>query len=410
VALSAAALVIIVIGGASIIFGGTEGSVQPAGPSDADIVVPPSSLPSTTEPLSAAPSITTPPTTAVPPSTPLSVVVPDLTVVASDDELESVMSELGLEYEVEILVIPEAEREGDGIVAIQDPEPGTRVAAGDLVTVWLYGDPTVGAYPAPEAGDWTYYRSDDGLAADCVTAVAASPNGAIWVGCSEGLSRFVDGTWETILELDTIALAASTDGSLWAVTFVGNGGATQVQRLANDEWTVFGVQDAYGDEWLALQGGEGTWVAISPDGTIWASGNETGVMRYTDEWALVSRPPWMDEEDASGIPAMGAEEIWAAPDGSLWGVGEGLIRYQDGEWATMLTGVRPTDVAFNADDVWVATASNGAFRFDGDEWTHYTPLNGLPSSDLTSIAVAPHGSIWMGTGNKGIARLVLRSG
>jgi ligand-binding sensor domain-containing protein len=359
------------------------------------------------------------------------IVVPDLSRVASEDELEDVMSRLGIEYRIDFLAIPEGERE-DGVVAMQEPDPGTQIGTDDMMTIWFYGDPLVTEYPTPDTGTWTYHNTSDGLAADCVTAVAASPDGTVWVGCSDGLSRFADGAWETIAGIGIIDLAASDDGSLWVVSCIDPCDGSGVRRLIDGSWTIYGIQDAFtiasgpngtaaagpssplsffdGDQWTTIEGGEGTWVAISPDGPVWASGNETGLMKFTDEWILVSRPPWMSQDDAPGVPAVGSEAIWAAPDGSLWGVGEGLFQYSDGDWTTHLTNVRPMDVAFSGDDVWVATAWNGVYRYDGHEWTQYTTVNGLPSTEITSITVSANGHIWIGTARNGVARLVLEGG
>lgn len=430
VALSAAVFILIVIGGTSLLFGGPEGSMQTSGPGGPEAEETVSTPPTTA-------TTTVPPTTVAPVTTiPLAgdtvVVVPDLYAVESEDELEGIMSELGLEYRIELLVVPEGEREGDGIVASQEPDPHTGVDAGDVITVWLYGDPVVAKYPTPDTGTWTYYNASDGLAADCVTATAASPDGTVWVGCSKGLSRFVDGEWETALEFDIVELAAADDDSLWAVWCTDPCDGTGVRRLVDGAWMHYGIQDTFaivsgpdgtaaagpssplsffdGDRWTTIEGGEGTWVAISPDGTVWASGNETGLWKYTGDWTLVSRPFWMSQDEAPGVPAVGAEAIWAAPDGSLWGVGDGLFQYADGDWTTHLEWVRPTDVAFSGDDVWVATAWNGAYRYDGREWTQYTTVNGLLSTELTSITVSADGHIWIGTARHGVARLILEGG
>jgi hypothetical protein len=55
----------------------------------------------------------------------------------------------------------------------------------------------------------------------------------------------------------------------------------------------------------------------------------------------------------------------------------------------------------NADRTWIGTA-NGVWRFDTDEWTHYSVLDGLPSNNILSVATGQYGEIAAGT-DKGLA-------
>jgi ligand-binding sensor domain-containing protein len=113
----------------------------------------------------------------------------------------------------------------------------------------------------------------------------------------------------------------------------------------------------------------------------------------------------MNESDAPGTEAIGTEELWMAPDGSLWAVTDGLSRFDGSRWETYLEGSRVTDVAFAPDgSVWAATMWAGAYYFDGGEWAHFGVDDGLVSEQLTSVAVGIDGSVWFGTATDGVMR------
>jgi ligand-binding sensor domain-containing protein len=47
--------------------------------------------------------------------------------------------------------------------------------------------------------------------------------------------------------------------------------------------------------------------------------------------------------------------------------------------------------------LWFGTSGYGVSRFDGKDWTTYTPRDGLAFGWVNSIAVAPDGVLWFGT-------------
>jgi hypothetical protein len=66
------------------------------------------------------------------------------------------------------------------------------------------------------------------------------------------------------------------------------------------------------------------------------------------------------------------------------------------------TGVGPYTpfrLAFDASGtLWVGTTSEGLLRYDGAEWTRYTPeTSPLPHETVGVLAVAPGGALWVGT-------------
>jgi WD40 repeat protein len=70
---------------------------------------------------------------------------------------------------------------------------------------------------------WTFYASADGLPLDNVSALSASPAGALWVGMEGGVARF-DGAWTTYIPGDELAsdpvraIAFGPEGEVWLGT------------------------------------------------------------------------------------------------------------------------------------------------------------------------------------------------
>ena len=50
--------------------------------------------------------------------------------------------------------------------------------------------------------------------------------------------------------------------------------------------------------------------------------------------------------------------------------------------------------------LWFATGS-GVLHYNGASWKTYTVSDGLLSNNVTSVAVAPDGTLWVGTGYDG---------
>ena len=56
--------------------------------------------------------------------------------------------------------------------------------------------------------------------------------------------------------------------------------------------------------------------------------------------------------------------------------------------------------------VWLATAGDGLHRLRGQDETHYTTEDGLPSNQALSLFRDEQGAIWIGTKDGGLARLI----
>ncbi len=106
---------------------------------------------------------------------------------------------------------------------------------------------------------WTYFKMENGLPFDEITAMAVAPDGAVWFGAIGSVSRFDGKTWTAYttkngLANDVIrAMAFTEDGALWLGT------AEQgVAHFDGKGWQYYVLQDS-------LQGNYVTPIFVLPD-------------------------------------------------------------------------------------------------------------------------------------------------
>jgi signal transduction histidine kinase/ligand-binding sensor domain-containing protein len=114
-----------------------------------------------------------------------------------------------------------------------------------------------------------------------------------------------------------------------------------------------------------------------------------------------------------GLPQGTLYSIVQTHDGYLWlGSQTGLIRF-DGVRFETLDNIRRTApsnvwvrgaVEDSNHALWIATAEAGIFRMEGESITHFSKADGLPSDNVTCLALAKNGDIWACT-DFGAARI-----
>ncbi len=181
-----------------------------------------------------------------------------------------------------------------------------------------------------DGGTWTKYAAGEGLGNDNVASIAIAPNGDIWAGHLWGVARFDGATWTNYSQTSTGTdldwnVAVAADGAVWATTHAGP-----------DEAGIRGEGSALarfdGREWIALptppdgNTGDIRNMTIAPDGAVWLCNFRGDLFRF--DGAATNGGAWLDPFDA--VPAgYYIMDIVAAPDGSLWfSTGDdGLLRY-----------------------------------------------------------------------------------
>jgi hypothetical protein len=173
-------------------------------------------------------------------------------------------------------------------------------------------------------------------------------------------------------------------------------------------------------------------LAMAPDGTVWVA-TRGGVVRWGSG---ASGAVAYGGDD--GLPAAEVGLIVVATDGTVWAAGDGWVAYYDETWqptearvdemaADTMGGVWAIggDVLFHIDRnkmeqisfpeqlrddydgvavdaagrVWMVSGDgdHGVVVYDGSGWQEFTTTDGLPGHILSSIAIAPDGTVWIST-------------
>jgi ligand-binding sensor domain-containing protein len=315
--------------------------------------------------------------------------------------------------------------------------------------VWVAGDSALRSF---DGNDWTTYHYP--FRPSLSNPIAVAPDGTVWGGaydlvysfdrenwtvfapknrphplaCSDGKSRDLyypkDGDSVACRTLDgntTYAIIASdlpeqekvnaisvaSDGTVWIGYFGGNG----ISRFDGTRWTTYSAEVDYSLFFTVNS------IAVAPNGTVWVGGRDVSSFNELG---------WTDFEAHS--PGIGpAFCVAIANDGTVWAgdLGGGGVYRLDmtviptiiaprasrvirGGWTTFteedgLAHNQVTSIATAPGGViWVDTVM-GISRFDGKHWDTYTINRAGVAPSANSIAVGPDGTAWAAIGG-GVAR------
>ncbi len=226
--------------------------------------------------------------------------------------------------------------------------------------------------------------------ARAVTALAAGPDGAIWVGTDCGLIRWDHGNSRRLTTADGLAddavtsLSAGSNDVLWVGTRNG------FSRWRSGRFESFRAADGLSQSSVYA-------VIEDREGTLWV-GTKHGLNQLLDRRAV----PFTQTE---GLASNDAGPVMAEDDGSLWvGTSDaGLCRFDGVRFAPPLTaanglpaGAVTALARAGPNDLWVGT-DRGASHLVGDKVVAtLTGRDGLPSDGVTCLAHDRAG-LWVGT-------------
>jgi PAS domain S-box-containing protein len=289
----------------------------------------------------------------------------------------------------------------------------------------------------------TAWRMEDGVFAGTPNVIAQTTDGYLWIGTQAGLTRF-DGvrfvSWrppegKKLPSSRINSLLGGRDGSLWIGTTMG------LARWRNGELTNY--TDAPGSIMAMLEDDAGTiWFAraVFPDtqgplckvtetrlrcygtndgvglpyavalardraGNIWTAGGPVVSRWQTGSSDTYTSPGFDPAEVFNGVVALAGR-----PDGSLWvglvhsGKGGGLQQLVQGAWKPFVTpefdgsSIEVTALLLDRDhSLWVGTVNQGIYRIVGNKVDHFRISDGLSSDDVTGLFQDREGNIWIAT-------------
>lgn len=297
---------------------------------------------------------------------------------------------------------------------------------------------TATAMADPANSSWfaRAWETEDGLPNNNVNSLAQTPDGFLWIATPLGLARFDGLTFDDIpltsfagqanrgvaallqhhagelwLEMDrgeildlnagkvttfiptneplssaAQTLVESDDGTLWVsyssgvIAYLKDGKMTIVSRQSGLPWArnMSVVRDIRGRIWLALNGGVG----------IFRDGRFHSLVRLGGGTIRLA-------------PARSGG-VWICAGAQLFRFDEGVALEKAGELAAANSGFEPSVILEDHQGaVWIGTAFDGLYRFDG-EHTEKIPTT---HPEISSLLEDSEGNIWVGTHGGGLNRL-----
>jgi signal transduction histidine kinase/ligand-binding sensor domain-containing protein/CheY-like chemotaxis protein len=293
---------------------------------------------------------------------------------------------------------------------------------------------------------WAGWTEAEGLSHDIIWGVRRDHAGTLWAATESGLNRFDPKRRRWVAWPDAplrrgriLALAASPDGKLWVGRNPGglveldprtghivmHGAATGLDAAAvmsldvdheghiwvgtRDAGLFEGVTTAAGTRfhrvWLLPHDPVSFTPAVHCDrfGRIWVATWYGVFVRQPTGWRQFTRQDGLRRNTVTYLGEGGDGAMWLAyrePSGvsRLWVGNDGV----ELKHFSRSTGMRSDQVIFIGADtagrMWMGTG-NGLDSFDGNAWTHYDSSDGLIWNDCDSNAfyADPDGSVWIGT-------------
>jgi PAS domain S-box-containing protein len=238
-----------------------------------------------------------------------------------------------------------------------------------------------------------------GLPQNLVSCILQTRDGYVWAGTRAGMARF-DGVRFTtfddlkpdqLRESEVWALAEGADSALWVGTFGGG-----LARLEDGVFTSYSMRDG-------LPSDEITALARGPDGDLWV-GTSAGLTRRRGDH-FEGLPGDAD------LPGRRVTALHADVEGVVWiGMERGLASYSSGRFVNhtrahprALTGAVGSLAGDLQRGLWLALwrgsgeADNGLRLLERTGVTSFTVRDGLPSENVTSLAIEPDGTPCVGT-------------
>ncbi len=263
----------------------------------------------------------------------------------------------------------------------------TRALLAAGIAAWLLTIPAAADEPS-----WRSFSTADGLPAKRTLALAQSTNGTLWAGTELGLRYFFDRSFHADAfgppEVNTghiNALLATPDGSLWVATTSG-----LHRRRADGTW------DRRLEQQAGLQTPNFTALLLARDGAVWVGGTN-GLARWDgNSWQVVTiadLPPQVIAlaEDAAG-------RVWVAEPSQIDVLQASMVVKVIGAEDGLPLGAELTAlVPDNQGDMWAAT-TNGLAHFTGLTMLHvYTQANGLGNNAVGALLQDSSHGLWVGT-------------
>lgn len=247
----------------------------------------------------------------------------------------------------------------------------------------------------------------EGLTDHQISPLAGDAAGNMWAGTEgAGVMRFQAGVFTAFHEQDGLAsdrvtsVLVDRDGSMLAVTTGKHSGGFHLNIFEGTRFhawlpRVLGDQASWGMGQIILQSRTGEW---------WAA-TKMGLCRYAAMPAadLARKPP-----QACYAPELQVFKVFEDSKGGIWASaqsarGDRLLRWDPGtnRLTTFEDGPSHTPLMVNAfaedrnGNVWMGVYHGSLYRYDGQRFTHVTEADGVPPGVVSELLIDSAGRLWI---------------
>jgi diguanylate cyclase (GGDEF)-like protein len=304
------------------------------------------------------------------------------------------------------------------------------------------------------------YRQSDGLASLNINSISFDKQGFLWVATENGVYRFLGqnfqrfGRDQGLPEEQALQVLTPPDGTVWvassqnlyrwdgesfhavfpkqvriynehALAWQGPGRLlvaqnTQLTLVQYDQDGTILSQSSVIPDSLAPPGSPATTIGtigMGSDGSIWmschhqicsfrgdTSGASTPNNRTASTLKIYGPAQGVPDEVCSSILNDGHGNLWVVTQHHVLELPSGADRFLDRS-PPALDSNRVFDIlplAVDASGRILISAADGIARWDGADWQRMGPPNGLHSSHISALAVAPTGDLWLGSMGHGL--------
>lgn len=282
-----------------------------------------------------------------------------------------------------------------------------------------------------ENGNWNAYGEDLGLGDDRVNTLILNSNGNLLAGTvNHGFSELMADTIiyhhinSSSYGGQVLYLTIDSEDKIWAADNNGN-----IVVFGQNDTTYFSKNDLLGADICGLYDINGQMHIATENGTIIY---ENGIFSYyilgypnlqidavavdseDNVWIAIdndhiiyvknSDGSWSIEDPQNGMSHSFIMGIEFSEDGTVWVAtyGNGVFKKSQNQWEQFYSDNTPViqhnsvvDIDLDSDgNPWIAT-ENGAYHYNGIEWSALTLNDGLKSNDITDIAVDLNNNVWI---------------
>lgn len=296
---------------------------------------------------------------------------------------------------------------------------------------YWFGSDTSGVYRF-DGKTMIQYTTKDGLSSNRIRGIQEDKNENIYFSTLAGICKF-DG--HTFLTLTPVKYNSSGENwklqqeDLW-FSMIGKNGEKGPYRYDGKNLYALEFPKHYLEEEYYKKFPNNAWspyevyyIYKDIQGTMWFGTGNFGVCRY-DGKSL----SWLYEDHLTQAPnggSFGIRSILEDKDGTFWfcntryrykikpdikyDAGKSLIQY---ERENGIDGVKSVDgndyiyflsvVEDNKGDLWMATYTEGVWKYDGKKMTQYPVKKGSKDITLFTIYKDRKGDLWLGTHESGV--------